>query len=153
MTLRRQDVAGARARARATGKPHNEARAVFVKDLLYRLAKQLAEVMRHDPTDEDHSDLVADLRESPDVRREINLLLDAPDAATPSGLPVGRSGTARGSGAVPLRRPARAAPPAASRRPGRAADVPLLDEAAELLGEDDTAVAGRGRGHGGRAAA
>ena len=73
ITLRRQDVGASRARARATGKPHNEARAVFVKDLLHRLAKQLAEVSRHDPADEDHSDLVADLRDSPDVRREVNL--------------------------------------------------------------------------------
>ena len=138
ITLRRQDVGASRARARATGKPHNEARAVFVKDLLHRLAKQLAEVSRHDPADEDHSDLVADLRDSPDVRREVNLCWMP---LTPQRLVASLwADPVRLAAAAPyltdeqvalLHRPITA--------PWTPSDVPLLDEAAELLGEDDSA--------------
>ncbi len=138
VVLRRQDVGASRARARATGKPHNEARAVFVKDLLYRLAKQLAEVLRHDPNDEDHSDLVADLRESPDVRREINLCWMP---LTPQRLLASLwADPVRLAAAAPyLNEDQRALLHRPITAPWTAADVPLLDEAAELLGQDDSA--------------
>ncbi len=139
ITLRRQDVGASRARARATGKPHNEARAVFVKDLLLRLARQLAEVSRHDPSDEDHSDLVADLRDSPDVRREVNLCW----------MPLTAQRLVASLWADPVRLAA-AAPYLTDEQlgllhrpitaPWTASDIPILDEAAELLGEDDSAA-------------
>ncbi len=138
LQLRPHDVRGARSRARATGRPHNQAREVFVKDLLARLASQLAEALGRDPADEDNADLIADLRDSPDVRREVNLCWMP---LTPQRLVAALWGDPD--------RLAQAAPYlSASDRallhrpfdvPWTPADVPLLDEAAELLGDDDSA--------------
>ena len=138
VTLRPKDVVAARAKARATGKPHNQARVVFVKDLLDRLARRLAEDIRHDPTDEDRDDLIGDLRDSPDVRREINLCwlpltpqrLLATLWSDPDRL-AAAAGYLTAEQRALLHRPITA--------PWTPADIPLLDEAAELLGEDDSA--------------
>ncbi len=138
LQLRPRDVEGARSRARAAGRPHNQAREIFVKDLLTRLAAQLAAALGRDPADEDRGDLIADLRDAPDVRREVNLCW----------MPLTPQRLVAALWADPARL-AQAAPSlsAAERvllhrqfdAPWTPADVPLLDEAAELLGDDDTA--------------
>lgn len=133
-------VADARARARQTGRPHNEARTTFVKHLLDDLSAQLARARSLDPVEE-KPELVAELREHRAVRREINLLW----------LPQ----TAPGLLTKLLARPDRLAEAAdrllspqerrlLRREPGAGwtvADVPLLDELAELIGPDVEASA------------
>jgi DNA helicase IV len=135
VTLRPRVVADARARARQTGRPHNDARTTFVKHLLDDLSAQLAAARSLDAVEE-KPELVAELRSHPDVRREINLLW----------LPL----TAVGVLTKLLARPDRlvdashgllspAERSALSREPGgpwTVADVPLLDEIAELIGPD-----------------
>ena len=140
-------VADARGRARQTGRPHNEARVTFVKHVLDDLAGQLAAVRGLQSDDEPTAELLDELRASRDVRREINLRwlpltpqkLLADLFASPARLADGRRRAAR---------PGRAATCwyASATRPGPPADVPLLDEAAELIGADvagDTAQRAR----------
>ena len=134
LVLRRGDVRDALSRARRSHRPHNEARAGFARDLLGRLAGQYAEALG-DP-DADRAELQDDLRRSRDVKVAINL----------AWLPITPARLVEDLFAKPHRL-AEAAPEltAADRallaRPAGSgwteADVPLLDEAAELLGEDD----------------
>lgn len=127
------------ARARDSRKPHNEARVTFVKTALAALTRQWAEQLRaqgNSIDESDHSMLREDLRSSYDVRVALNtawlpltpqkLLQDMyarPQwlaELTPSWSPEQRALLAR----------ERAAPFTVD-------DVPLLDEAAGLLGEHD----------------
>ncbi len=135
ITLTPGMVTAARDRARASRKPHNRARLTFVLSLLDRLAQALAVARGVDP-ESNRDVLLADLRDSPDVRREVNLcwmpltpqrvvadLWADPEilaAAAPRLSPHERDLVARPRSA-----------------PWTVADVPLLDEAAELLGEDE----------------
>lgn len=128
VTLRPGDVRAAYDRARRSGKPHNQARVTFVKQLLNVLAGQLGE---------ERAEAVRDLRDSPDVRRELNgcwppisperLLRDL------YAVPARLAAAAPGFSAADLALLAR--PRDAAWTPG---DVPLLDEAAELLGPLDS---------------
>lgn len=128
-------VTAARERARASRKPHNLARTTFVLALLDRLARALASARGVDETT-NRDILVADLRDSADVRREVNLCwmpltperLVADLWADPEVLAAAAPRLSRHERAL-LARPREAA--------WTVADVPLLDEAAELLGEDD----------------
>lgn len=144
LTLTPRQVRRARERARSTGKPHNEARVTFVKILLRELTEQLTDMIEADNigNNADRSYLAEDVRTARDVRIALNLcwmpmtpekliseLFSKPailEFCTPLLTPAERE---------LLRRPADA--------PWTEADVPLLDEAAELLGELDPA-AGRG---------
>jgi len=133
-----RDVAEAAARARRSGQPHNLARATFVREMLGRLADQYAAQLPFPVPPEDRADLVEELRTTRGVRVALNLawlpltperLLESlyrhPDrlaAAAPELTPEERALLRREPGA-----------------PWTPADVPLLDEAAELLGEDDQA--------------
>ncbi|WP_115789861.1 HelD family protein [Arthrobacter silvisoli] len=139
-----RQVKRARERARATGKPHNEARVTFVKILLRELTEQLTDMVEaaNLGNNADRAYLAEDVRTARDVRIALNLcwmpmtpekliseLFSKPailEACTPDLSPEQRA---------LLLRPADA--------PWTEADVPLLDEAAELLGELD-AAAGRG---------
>ena len=138
ITLRPAAVAEARSRARQTGRPHNEARVTFVKHVLEDLVGRLARA-RGQRLDEDgdlKADLLAELRSSKDVRREVNLCwMPLTATGTLSALFAfeGRMATAadgvlnRAEQAM-LRR---------DRDAGwTAADIPLLDEAAELIGTE-----------------
>jgi DNA helicase IV len=135
--LRPGDVRAAHDRARRSGKPHNQARVTFVKQLLGQLAAQLAGGAAMDP--EERAGHIAELRESPDVRRELNgcwpplrperLLRDL--YAQPWRLDTAGRGLSTWERALLARD--RSAP-------WTPADVPLLDEAAELLGTEDTAT-------------
>ena len=71
--LRPHEVERARSRARATRSPHNEARVTFVRSILHTLARKLARSLGLADDKETLHDLTADLRDSADVRREINL--------------------------------------------------------------------------------
>ncbi|HYJ76654.1 MAG TPA: AAA family ATPase, partial [Kineosporiaceae bacterium] len=134
-------VSDARGRARQGGRPHNEARVTFVRHVLDDLASQLAAARGLESEGEERGDLLAELRSELAVRREVNLLW----------LPL----TAQGLVADLFARPDRLADAAdgilstaeqqllfrEKGAPWTAADVPLLDEAAELIGEDVTTLA------------
>ncbi|MGN7199052.1 HelD family protein [Arthrobacter sp. SAFR-044] len=144
LTLTPRQVRRARERARATGKPYNEARVTFVKILLRELTEQMTELVEagNIGNNADRSYLAEDVRTARDVRIALNLcwmpmtpeklisdLFSKPEIlefCTPNMSPAERA---------LLQRPADA--------PWTESDVPLLDEAAELLGELDPA-AGRG---------
>ena len=144
LTLTPRQVRRARERARATGKPYNEARVTFVKILLRELTEQMTELVEagNIGNNADRSYLAEDVRTARDVRIALNLcwmpmtpeklisdLFSKPEIlefCTPNLTPAERA---------LLQRPADA--------PWTESDVPLLDEAAELLGELDPA-AGRG---------
>jgi len=146
VTLHPSDIESAIRRARDTGKPHNEARVTFVKDVLNRLARRMAKHLGLADDDETRLDLVADLRDSRDARREINLcwmpvtaeeflrqLLTSQDRLSELAAlltedeqrlllrnpPVTQTGQTSGDFAWTI------------------SDVSLLDEAAELLGDWD----------------
>lgn len=132
-------MAQARDRARRTGRPHNAARVTFVLDLLDHLAEQAEEGVGPRLGGRDRSEIIDDLRASRDVRRELNLawppltaegllsdLYARPDrlrAATSMLTEAERQLLARDHGA-----------------PWTLGDVPLLDEVAALIGEDDSAA-------------
>lgn len=73
ITLDSDDVSHAARRARDTHKPHNEAWSTFAKDLLNRLALKLGQALSLEVDEPTRLDLIADLRDVKDVRREINL--------------------------------------------------------------------------------
>lgn len=137
LTLDPQVIANAIARADQTRKPYNEARVTFVKNALNQLTRQWAEQLRGQGNSVDESDhpmLREDLRSAEDVRVALNTawlpltpeklvqdLFARPQwlaSLTPTWSPEMRA----------LLRRDRAAPFTID-------DVPLLDEAAELLGE------------------
>lgn len=124
-------------RGRASRRPHNIARRSYALAMLDILARELADARGHD-LETRHAELINDLRDAPDVRREVNLawmplspqqviddLLSSTDylrEAAPQWTDDERHA---------LLRPRSSA--------WTVADIPLLDEAAELLGADDEA--------------
>ena len=141
VVLRPGDVRTATERGRRGGKPHNAGRVTFVTYLLGQLAAQLAGGRAMDP--EERAGYVAELRESRDVRRELNgcwpplrperQLRDL--FAQPWRLE---------SAGVALSTRERALLARQRAAPWTQADVALLDEAAELLGSEETAPAAAG---------
>ena len=139
LVLTRSAVAASRARARSTGAPHNAARVTFVKDMLRHLAGQMAEQLRQPLTDDLRQELDADLRDARDVRVNLNLLwmplqpqrfladLFAVDTRLDS---AARTLTAAERDLLRRERGA----------PWTVHDVPLLDELAELMGDDGEAA-------------
>ncbi len=134
VTLRRADVREAQHRARRDGRPHNEARAAFAKEMVSRLTQQLMEQLGDGAGDDDRTELARDVRDSREVRVAINLcwMPVTPEQllrdlfSKPHLLHACASQLSRADRAL-LARPASA--------PFTDADIPLLDEAAELLGE------------------
>ena len=136
VVLRPEVVAAARGRARQSGRPHNETRVTFVRHVLDDLADQLAERRRLQQLEDERPDLIEELRTVTAVRREVNLLW----------MPLTAAGLVRDL----LTKPARLAEaaggllsPAQQRSllrerhaPWTVEDVPLIDEAAELIGPD-----------------
>ncbi|HEY3737679.1 MAG TPA: ATP-binding domain-containing protein [Jatrophihabitans sp.] len=137
--LRPEWVRDAREHARRTRQPHNQARVSFVGEMMRRLVRALAEARDIDIDEESRSGLMAELYESVDVRRELNwcwapitperLLRDL--YANPERLLEVAGPAHLGRDERELLRRERDAPWTLS-------DVPLLDEAAELLGVDGT---------------
>jgi len=138
LMIRRKDVAAAQLAARQTGKPHNQARTTFVREMLRRLTDQVVAQLDEPVSNDERAELTEDLRSAPSVRTWINLcwmplgprqllgdLLAQPhllDHCAKELSPQQRSALIRPHGT-----------------PWTSSDVPLLDEAAELLGEDLTA--------------
>ncbi|MDI6103503.1 ATP-binding domain-containing protein [Actinoplanes sp. NEAU-A12] len=147
LRLDRYDCEPARRRARDSGLLHNLARPIFVAGVLDVLAAQIAERIGDDPfwddplgeddapgtpnvlDDADLADLRADLAADPAVRAVLD---DLWPVLTPEEFLTGLYATTT---RAELRRA-----PGGGWTP---ADVPLLDEAAELLGEDDRAARAR----------
>ncbi|HLR28219.1 MAG TPA: UvrD-helicase domain-containing protein [Ruania sp.] len=137
LQLRTEDMQEARRRARRTHGGHNKARVTFVRHMLAALAEQYVDTIGGGAAEE--SDIVTDLRQARDVRVALNLCW----------MPLTATGLLQDLYAKPHRL-AEAAPrlSAADRRalrrergaPWTVADIPLLDEAAELLGDDDEAA-------------
>jgi DNA helicase IV len=131
--------AAARRRARATRRPHNEARAVYVRHLMDHMARLLARAAWPDenPDDLDDDPIFEVLQDSAEVWAVIDrgwafltpqrLLADL--YADPRRLAAAAPGLSAADRDL-LYRPREAA------ERWTVADVPLLDEAAELLGED-----------------
>jgi len=136
LVVRPREVAEAIARARRTHRPHNEARATFVADMLARLTSQYVEALDAELAPEDRAAVTEDIRSDRDVRVALNL---AWFPITPQRLVADLfTKPHRLAEAAPELSEAERA--ALAREQGdawTAADVPLLDEAAELLGEDD----------------
>lgn len=137
LTLTRKMVRNARDRARHSRRPHNQARETFVKILVEELAEQMKRVLEESAgqiSAADRSYLPQEVRDSHDVRVALNLcwmpmtpqrllseLFAKPyllEAAAPHLDAAERAALYRPAGS-----------------PFTEADVPLLDEAAELLGE------------------
>ena len=139
MTVPKDRVLHARDRARALRKPHNVARKLFVTEMLSALAAAEARALGRQLDPEDVPYARARLWDEPPVRAALDALWPF---LTPQRLVAGLLAT---EGALRRAAPGfSAAERAALLRPGHpdawtVADVPLLDEAAQLLGTDDTA--------------
>jgi DNA helicase IV len=145
--LASQDVAQARERARRSRRPHNQARAIFAREVVSALtARATASLGRNvigGPnllSQEDIDDLRRELRADPAVRAVIARLWPV---LTPQQLITGLLMSKRrlGVAAPGLSAAERDALLRDRDADWTPADVPLLDEAAELLGEDDRAAA------------
>ncbi|MEU4241159.1 AAA family ATPase [Actinoplanes sp. NPDC026619] len=142
LRIERTVLEDARAAARETGRPHNVARAVFVTEAIHALSLQIAERIGADPlggenllSEADLAETRRELREDVDVQQTLfdfwpvltprqvlrDLLSDADRLASAGVSPQDQELLRRD-------RDARWTP----------ADVPLLDELAELLGVDET---------------
>ncbi len=144
LRIERSVCEDARAAARRTGRPHNVARAVFVTEAIHALSLQIAERIGTDPLGGDNLLEEADLAET---RRELREDLDVQQALfdlwpvlTPRQVlrDLLSDADRLESAAVEFTSAERellVRPRDARWTP---ADVPLLDELAELLGTDDT---------------
>jgi DNA helicase IV len=149
MTVRlpRETCLHARDRARASRRPHNVARMMFVTEMLTALVRAEAAELGRPLDTEDLPYLRTGLWEQDSVRRALDALwppltprrLISDLLSSPAVLRSAASGHGRLSADQQR---------ALLRPPGSAwtvDDVPLLDEAAELLGVDDTAARARQR--------
>ncbi len=143
LTLHPEDVRTAHARARRTGQPHNQARVTFVRAMLRFLAEQYAEKVEGVAEDE-IPEIIDDIRSARDVRVALNLCW----------MPLTATGLISDLFTKPHR--LEQAAPEFSRRTRELlhqdkvrgwteADIPLIDEAAELLGNDDEAATARAK--------
>ncbi|WP_170839597.1 HelD family protein [Micromonospora halophytica] len=149
LLLAPETVREARERVRRTGRPHNLARALFDVEIVHALADQVAEQIGADPlggenllSEADRAEIRRELRNEPGVRAALDELWPV---LTPQRLLADLYASAdRIAVAAPMLTDAERT--LLHREPGGGwtpADVPLLDEAAELLGEDERAAAAR----------
>lgn len=134
----------ARNRAARSRRPHNEARGIFVRHLLNVLARQAArELGKGTISDDELADIREDLRTERPVKAALNRLWPY---TTPQQLLIGlfTSRERLDYAAADLTEAERGLllrePPRKGDGWWAASDVPLLDEAAELLGDIDPAV-------------
>ncbi|MGH3660713.1 MAG: HelD family protein, partial [Micromonosporaceae bacterium] len=189
LRLDRRMVEKARTRARRSRKPHNLARAIFRREMIKALTRQLTQRLGADPyhgndsqdgarpdhgepegmggsggdgsaqrgagfagrrnllSADDVSDLREEIRESPEVREALDSLwplltpqqLLADLYGSDERIAAATPGWSAEERALLRQEPVPDDASATSQAAGwTAADVPLLDEAAELLGEDDS---------------
>ncbi|MBB6473805.1 HelD family protein [Sphaerisporangium rubeum] len=142
LRLDRRTLEAAASRASRGRRPHNQARAVFVRHILAVLARQAAKQLGRGLLEEDElADLREDLRTEPAVKAALNRLWPY---VTPQRLLIGLFSSTERMTYAGLR-PAEQdilfrEPPRGGASLWTEADVPLLDEAAELLGDIDPAV-------------
>ncbi|GAA3102389.1 HelD family protein [Streptosporangium carneum] len=134
----------ARNRAARSRRPHNEARGIFVRHLLNALARQAAHQIGKGTIDDDElADIREELRTEQPVKAALNRLWPY---TTPQQLLIGlfTSRERLDYAAADLGEAERALmlrePPRKGENWWAASDVPLLDEAAELLGDIDPSV-------------
>lgn len=127
------DVAAAQARARRTNRTHNVARKTYATAVLSTLVERWAQEMDLDLGSE-RGYLLQSLRESPDVRREVNLRWMP---TTPQALlrRLYRDPELLARHGAALRTEQRALLHRAPDAAWTSADLPLLDELAAMLGE------------------
>jgi DNA helicase IV len=144
LRIERAVLEDARAAARKSGRPHNVARQIFVTEAIHALSLQIAERIGADPLGGDNLLSEADLAET---RRELREDIDVQQALFDFWPVLTPRRVLRELLSDPVRLASAAGdlPPEDSAlllRPRDArwtpADVPLLDELAELLGVDDT---------------
>nr|WP_233604344.1 AAA family ATPase [Micromonospora sp. HM5-17] len=146
LVLEPATIAAARERVRRMGRPHNLARPFFEIEIIHALAEQLAERIGADPLggenlldEADLAEFRRELRTEPEVQAVLDWLWPV---LTPQQVVAGLfASEARLAAAAPNLTDAERA--LLRREPWGGwspADVPLLDEAAELLGEDDSAA-------------
>jgi DNA helicase IV len=146
LRLGRDAVLRARERARRSRRPHNEARPIFADEVIDTLARQVADRIGADVLggqnllgEADVEDIRVELRADSAVQGALDELwpvltpqrLLADLFASPDRLAVAAPGLTGQQRALLLRDPAGGWSPA---------DAPLLDEAAQLLGADDSAA-------------
>ncbi len=156
-----RDIANAaRTRARRSRKPHNEGKRIFHREAVRLLAEQVARGMGGPGTNSqrfldagDLADIREELTESRELTRELDALWPVLSAeqlltdlfADPHKLHAAARRGGRGLSEADRDRLVRAVPddhvPPGQR--WSPADVPLLDEAAELLGDDGAEAAAR----------
>ncbi len=144
LVIRPNDVASAMARARRNHKPHNQARISFVRDMLGRLAEQYVLQLGGEVPSDERGEIIEELRTTREIRVSLNL---AWMPITPQKLVADLwSKPHRLASAAPQLSPReRALLERDADAPWTHADVPILDEAAELLGEDDQAARAEAR--------
>ncbi|MDO5492239.1 MAG: AAA family ATPase [Nesterenkonia sp.] len=125
-------------RARATGRPYNEARTTFVKIMVREIAEKLERILskRAEGNEADRSYLVEDVRGARDVRVLLNLCW-MPRSAQQLIADLWSRPADLAAAAPQLSEAERRLLHREAGEPFTVADVPLLDEAAELLGDLD----------------
>lgn len=144
LVVRRRDIRDAIAKARRGHKPHNLARVTFVREMLNRLAAQYVEQLSYSVESEERREVLEELRSTREIRVALNLAwmplspqkLVEDLLAKPHRLAEAAPELTADERAALLRAPG---------APWTEADVPLLDEAAELLGEDDQVARAQAR--------
>ncbi|MFF0866655.1 HelD family protein [Nonomuraea sp. NPDC003560] len=139
LTVDRAMLDAAKNKAVRSRRPHNQARAVFVRSLLNALARQQARKIGKGLIDDDElADLREELRTEPVVKAALNRLWPY---LTPQRLLLGLYGSPeRLDAAGGVLSPAERALLRRDSAEWTDSDVPLLDEAAELLGDIDEHV-------------
>ncbi|WP_394621922.1 HelD family protein [Lentzea sp. JNUCC 0626] len=142
LRLDRRAIAEARGRARRTRRAHNEARRTFAREIIAMLSNQVVGRLGGHLLDKaDVDDIRRELRESDEVQAAISSLWPV---LTPFSLlsELYRNPKRRNRAMAKFTREERDLLQRSS-DDWTPADVPLLDEAAELLGEDDTEAKAR----------
>ncbi|MDO5663116.1 MAG: AAA family ATPase [Brachybacterium sp.] len=128
----------AQERARATGRPYNAARTTFVKIMVREIAEKLERILakRAEGNEADRSYLVEDVRSSREVRVLLNLCW-MPRSAQQLLADLWSKPADLAAAAPQLSAEERDILRREAGEPFTVADAPLLDEAAELLGDLD----------------
>ncbi|WP_036391961.1 HelD family protein [Micromonospora chokoriensis] len=148
LTLDPEIVRAARDRVRRADRPHNLSRALFDVEIVHALADQVAERIGADPLggdnlldEADRAEIRRELREESEIRAALDQLWPV---LTPQRLLADLyADPDRIAAATPMLTEDERALLRRERGGWTPADVPLLDEAAELLGEDERAAAAR----------